>query len=95
MTATITVYTAPACMQCRGTTRHLDNAGADYRTADATTAENTRHLQRLGHEQVPVVQVDLPNGRDHWSGFRPDALDAAVAAQNGAEYTWPLDKDDN
>lgn len=78
----ITVYTKPQCPQCDATKRALDKRGIEYRLKpvgvggphdEAIIAK----LQELGHRQMPVVL----NGKDHWSGFRPDKL----AALGGGE----------
>jgi glutaredoxin-like protein NrdH len=68
----ITVYTKPACPQCRATLRALERAGLDYETIDITTDPQARDfVMSLGHLQAPVVVA----GDGHWSGFRPDHID--------------------
>lgn len=75
----ITVYTSPDCMPCRGTKRVLDKAGVAYTLVDVSTStEAVETLKQLGYTSTPVVTVDLPDGIDHWSGHRPDRLDALV-----------------
>jgi glutaredoxin-like protein NrdH len=75
-TATITVYTKPACVQCNATYKALDKAGITYNIVDITTDEKARdYVLALGYLQAPVV-VD---GDDHWSGFRPDRIKALAA----------------
>jgi glutaredoxin-like protein NrdH len=76
----VTVYSKPACPQCRATYRALDRAGVDYRIVDLTT--DPAALDRvvaLGHRQAPVVVTDT----DHWSGFRPEKI-AGLAARRPA-----------
>lgn len=79
-TATVTVYTKPACVQCNATYKALDKQGVDYAVVDITTDPEARdYVMALGYLQAPVVVA----GEDHWSGFRPDrikALATAVAA---------------
>jgi glutaredoxin-like protein NrdH len=68
----ITVYTRPACPQCRATLRALERAGLDYETIDISTDAQARDfVMSLGHLQAPVVVA----GDRHWSGFRPDHID--------------------
>jgi len=70
-TATITVYTKPACVQCNATFRALDAKGLDYKTVDLSTDEDALEaVKALGYMQAPVVVA----GDDHWSGFRPDKI---------------------
>lgn len=73
----VTVYTSPNCMPCRGTKRALDKAKIPYAVIDiAENPEAVETLRALGHTQTPVVTVELPDGLDHWSGFRPDNINA-------------------
>jgi glutaredoxin-like protein NrdH len=67
----ITVYTKPACPQCRATLRALARAGLDYETIDISTDTQGRDfVMSLGHLLAPVVIA----GDRHWSGFRPDHI---------------------
>ena len=67
----ITLYTKPACMQCRATKRALDKVGLDYTVVDISMDDEARdYVMALGYLQAPVVTVD----DDHWSGFRPDRI---------------------
>ncbi len=71
MTATVTVYSKPACVQCTATTRALDRRGVAYRVVDLTEdAAAMEHVTALGYRQAPVVVV----GDEHWAGFRPDKI---------------------
>ncbi|HHU44947.1 MAG TPA: glutaredoxin-like protein NrdH [Actinomycetales bacterium] len=73
----VTVYTKPACVQCRATTRALDKAGISYDLIDITLDDEARdYVMALGHLQAPVVDT----GADTWSGFRPDRIKALQAA---------------
>ncbi|MGP4057743.1 glutaredoxin-like protein NrdH [Mycobacterium sp. 4D054] len=76
-TATVTVYTKPACVQCNATYKALDKQGVDYAVVDITTDPEARdYVMALGYLQAPVVVA----GEDHWSGFRPDRIKALAAA---------------
>lgn len=72
---TITVYSKPRCVQCDATYRALDKHGVDYQVVDVSAdAEALDYIVSLGYSQAPVVMV----GGDHWSGFRPDRINAVV-----------------
>lgn len=76
MSAPITVYSLPSCVQCTATQRALDKAGLAYRVVDLAVDDVAlERVRALGHQSAPVV-VD---GDVHWSGFRPDLI--AQAAQ--------------
>ena len=67
----ITVYTKPARMQCKATTKALDKAGLEYSLVDISVDEEARdYVMALGYLQAPIVEVD----GEHWSGFRPDRI---------------------
>ncbi|AIJ34131.1 MULTISPECIES: glutaredoxin-like protein NrdH [Corynebacterium] len=69
--SSITVYTKPACMQCKATTKALDKAGLEYSLVDISVDEEARdYVMALGYLQAPIVEVD----GEHWSGFRPDRI---------------------
>ncbi|WP_026459801.1 glutaredoxin-like protein NrdH [Schaalia suimastitidis] len=74
---TITVYSKPRCPQCDATYRVLDKQGIAYTSIDVS--EDTvalDYIKGLGYQQAPVVVA----GDDHWSGFRPDRIKAAITA---------------
>ena len=76
-TATVTVYTKPACVQCTATRKALDKQGIAYQTVDISLdAEARSYVMALGYLQAPVVVA----GNDHWSGFRPDRIKTLAAA---------------
>jgi len=76
MTATITLFSKPACVQCTATKRAFDARGIVYDIVDISQDVDARdRVVALGHRSAPVVIV----GDDHWSGFRPDKI-AALAA---------------
>jgi glutaredoxin-like protein NrdH len=66
----ITVYTKPACPQCRATLRALERTGLDYETIDISTDTQGRDFVMSLGLQAPVVIA----GDRHWSGFRPDHI---------------------
>ena len=73
----ITVYTKPACMQCKATTKALEKAGLEYDLVDISVDDQARdYVLALGYLQAPVVEV---NG-EHWSGFRPERIRGLAAA---------------
>lgn len=72
-TATITVYTKPACVQCNATYKALEKAGIAYEKVDISIDDEAReYVLALGYLQAPVVVTDS----EHWSGFRPDRIKA-------------------
>ena len=72
---TITVYSKPRCVQCDATYRALDKHGVAYETVDVSVDQDAlAYIVGLGYSQAPVVIV----GDSHWSGFRPDRINAVV-----------------
>ncbi|MTG90854.1 glutaredoxin-like protein NrdH [Cellulosimicrobium sp. BIT-GX5] len=62
-----------SCVQCDATYRALDKKGIEYSVVDVTQdAAALERVRELGYLQVPVVVA----GDDHWSGFRPDRINA-------------------
>ncbi|WP_265521916.1 glutaredoxin-like protein NrdH [Oerskovia flava] len=73
----VTVYSKPACVQCDATYRALDKKGVEYTVVDISQdAEALELVRGLGYLQAPVVVA----GDTHWSGFRPDQINALAAA---------------
>lgn len=73
---TVTVYAKPGCPPCNATCRALDKCGLDYLKIDVTADDSAlEHIRALGYGSAPVVVA----GDDHWSGFRPDRINALVA----------------
>ena len=73
----ITVYSKPACMQCKATEKALAKAGLEFTTVDISMDEEARdYVMALGHLQAPVVDT----GSETWSGFRPDRIKSLLAA---------------
>lgn len=77
----ITVYTKPACMQCKATKKALDRAGLDYALVDISMDDAARdYVMALGYLQAPVVVAD----GEHWSGFRPERISALTKSAAAA-----------
>lgn len=75
-TASITVYSKPACVQCNATYKALDKQGVEYTVVDITTNPDARaYVMSLGYLQAPVVVA----GEHHWSGFRLDHIKQLAA----------------
>ncbi|WP_041684883.1 glutaredoxin-like protein NrdH [Renibacterium salmoninarum] len=78
---TVTVYTKPACVQCNATYRALDKKGITYQSVDLSQdPEALERVRAFGYLQAPVVVTE----QDHWSGFRPDKIDAIAQASDAA-----------
>lgn len=77
----VTVYTKPQCPQCDATKRRLTKRGVDFTLVDLTETPAALEYvtDDLGYHQAPVVVVEDGDGENHWSGFRPDRIDAAAA----------------
>ena len=70
---TVTVYTKPACVQCTATLKALKRQGIAYEKVDITIDDEARdYVMALGYTQAPTVIA----GAEHWSGFRPDRINA-------------------
>jgi glutaredoxin-like protein NrdH len=73
----ITVYSKPACVQCTATYKALDKQGVVYNKVDISLDSEARdYVMALGYLQAPVVVA----GDDHWSGFRPDRINALAGS---------------
>ncbi|MFT8637538.1 MAG: glutaredoxin family protein [Pseudoclavibacter sp.] len=69
----ITLYTLPGCVQCKGAQRRLDKQHVRYEVKDAAEEDNLRHLkQDLGFQQAPVMEDEDGNAV---SGFNPEFID--------------------
>ncbi|KRE28283.1 glutaredoxin family protein [Agromyces sp. Soil535] len=75
----LTVYSKPNCGPCMATYRALDAKGIPFEVVDltATPAAIAYVTEELGYTQSPVV-VDNTDEQNHWSGFRPDRIDALL-----------------
>lgn len=73
---TITVYTAPACQQCRLTEARMAERGLNFRIIRLENEPTiATALRTQGFTQAPVVQVH-GSSPQMWSGFRPDLINA-------------------
>ncbi|MFW5393074.1 glutaredoxin-like protein NrdH [Yersinia sp. 2544 StPb PI] len=73
----IIIYSKPDCVQCNATYRAFDKQGISYQKIDLTAdLQALNHVKSLGYQQVPVIIA----GNEHWSGFRPDKINALVQA---------------
>ena len=69
----IQIYSKHDCVQCTATYRALDKQGLEYTVIDITAESGAQEeVEALGYRQLPVVVA----GEDHWSGFRPDRIQA-------------------
>ena len=74
------VYSKPACVQCNATYRALDERGIAYSVVDMSEdVDALAFVKGLGYLQAPVVVSD----GEHWSGYRPDKIDALAARIGG------------
>lgn len=77
----IIVYTSLICHRCRAVKRRLDKLGVEYKEVRADLDAEARDiLLAKGYQEVPVTRI----GEEWIDGYRPDDIDAAVAALNGA-----------
>lgn len=78
MSKQVTVYTKPSCVQCNATYRAMDNKGIEYEVIDLSVDDQALEtVKALGYLQAPVVITN----EGHWSGFRPDKIDALAAGE--------------
>ncbi|MFG1174536.1 glutaredoxin-like protein NrdH [Erwiniaceae bacterium CAU 1747] len=69
----IIIYTKNNCVQCNATKNAMDKKGIDYQLINLDSEPaHLETLKSLGYRQAPVVMA----GQDHWSGFRPDKIQA-------------------
>lgn len=74
------------CRQCEYTAKVLKKNGVPFETVILDKDQDARdYVASLGYMQAPVVV----NGDDHWSGFRPDKLDAL---KDSLESNSPVDE---
>lgn len=80
------VFTRPGCMPCARTKTLLDRAGVHYtpRDVEADPAA-AQEVRELGYTAVPVVTVQLPDGVDHWSGYKPEQIRALCYLAGGEQ----------
>ncbi len=69
----IVVYSKPACVQCVATQKAMQAKKISYRSVDLTQdQEAMEKVVAMGYREAPVVVA----GEKHWSGFRPDMINA-------------------
>lgn len=75
MSATVTLYSKPACVGCQATKRQFAKAGIEYTEIDISLDEEARaYVVGLGYLSAPVVVAELPDGVRHWSEFRHEKI---------------------
>ena len=81
---TITLLSKPDCVQCTATKRKLDSDSLEHETDDIY--EHMDVVSQLGYLSAPVVLVKDSEGNlvDHWSGFRPDKIEALASEAKAA-----------
>lgn len=77
----VTVYSKAQCVQCDMTKRRLKSLNIPFVEKDVLSDSNAlSYVKGLGYLAAPVVVVtDASEGSErvfHWSGFRPERLDA-------------------
>lgn len=83
MSAAVTVWSQPSCVQCTATYRKLNEKDIPHEVMDLTAPENAKALEDFkarGFLRAPIITV----GDDIWSGFRPDLIDALADQLQGA-----------
>lgn len=79
MTQVVRVYTKPGCGPCVATKRAFESKGIEFIEEDATDPMNIAAIKELGHLAAPVVVA----GSTHWSGFKPEKINALAERLNG------------
>jgi glutaredoxin len=76
---TVIVYTAPSCMACKMTERHLQKRNVTF--VKLPMDDHALEVARIaGITAAPLVQVDNGGGNStYWGGYRPDRIDALIA----------------
>lgn len=75
------LFSKPHCGPCTGVKNYLESRNADFKIHDVTADPDAlQRLKDLGYIQTPVV-FDTHTG-DHWHGFDPTKIDAAITAAN-------------
>lgn len=78
----ITLYSKTVCPQCTATKRKFAKHGIAYTELNVDHDEAAaQFLLDAGYTQAPVV---ITSDGDEWTGFRPDLIEALVAAQGAA-----------
>lgn len=73
----VKVYTLPSCVQCDATKRFLKKNLIDFEEIKLQDDLQALEMIRgMGYTAAPVVMA----GESHWSGFRPDKIEALKQA---------------
>lgn len=76
----VTLYSKEHCVQCTASERKLNEQKVVFAHEDATTEESLTLIRDLdpGYRSAPVITVANEDGEiiDHWTGYRPDKIDA-------------------
>jgi glutaredoxin-like protein NrdH len=81
----ITVWSKPACVQCKAVYRAFDAvAGLTYTVKNLPDfPEKLEEFKAAGFLGAPVVEAD---GHETFAGFNPDAVKAIVAAHKATAF---------
>ena len=72
----ITVWSKPACVQCKAVYRALDKKGVEYEIKNLPDfPEKLAEFKAAGLMQAPVVEA---TGHKTFSGFQPDSIEAII-----------------
>lgn len=72
----VTVYSKPDCVQCVATYKGLKRKGVTYEVIDITEDREALNFARsLGDYASAPIVYDSQTGQ-HWSGFKPDRINA-------------------
>ncbi len=78
---TVKVYGVAGCVACDATCRSFDKKGVHYDYVDlGLDSVAAEYVASLGYKEAPVVIA----GDDHWSGFRPDRINALATQLQAA-----------
>lgn len=79
---TVTIYTSgPSCQACTMTKRHMARRGIAFtEVAIDSDDQILAAATELGLSTAPIVCASTAEGELYWDGYRPDRIDALVAA---------------
>lgn len=97
MTQKVTIYTAgPECGLCTRAKTEMNRQGLDYDEVNLKESpEALAMVKGLKYQMAPVtLRTDTATDEvlEHWGGFRPDRIKAAILADlapSGASPPWP------
>lgn len=73
----VQLYTLPACVQCESTKRMFNRNLIEFEEIKLQDdPQALEMIKGMGYTAAPVVMA----GETHWSGFRPDMIEALKAA---------------